>query len=218
MSSSEPVPPANAVAADPAARAATPAPARKERRERVMFRILSSHKLAGGHPPRCSRLASGTSHHSGSPGAIRGVAWRLMYVQYTSPSRALQPVGPRHFTSLRLAGGQLPRCMEAHVRPVHFAPMRLAAGPRCIPKVLKPKTLVTSHRAQLPVLPKLRIRSRALCGEDQQRGSIREHRETMGLTAVPGPYRAGRTACRTRHRGSGRASRSCRCWRRSRRS
>ena len=192
ISSSEPVPPANAVAADPAARAATPAPARKERRERVIFQILSSHKLAGDHLPPCSRLIPSTSHRSGSPGASCRVAWRLMYASTLHPRAPCSwppGVSPRFFPTV-FAGVE---------DPGHHQP----------------------EQRQPEGFPKLRIRSRALCGEDQQRGkSLRRASRTTFqlLTAVQGPYRAGKTACRTRRRGSGRASRSCRCWRRSRRS
>ena len=70
--------------------------------------------------------------------------------------------------------------------------------------------------------PKLRIRSRAFLRRGPAAWEIpqasEQNKTFQLLTAVPGPYRAGRTACRTRRQGSGRASRSCRCWRRSRRS
>ena len=43
-------------------------------------RCARAHVLHTLHPRApCSRLASGTSHHSVSPGASCGVAWRLMY-------------------------------------------------------------------------------------------------------------------------------------------
>ena len=137
ISSSEPVPPANAVAAEPAARAATPAPARKERRERVIFQILSSHRLAGDHLRRCARAHA---------------------CQYTSPSRALQ-----------LAPGRSPRFLRAITD--------------CSREVENPGCYQPEQR-QPEGFPKLRIRSRAFCGEDQQRGKSLRRASRTNLSAA----------------------------------
>ena len=143
----------------------------------------------------CSRLALGTSHHSGSPGAICGVAWRLMYVQYTSPPCALQlaPGRSQGFKSNNRLSSQGLRTPGATSR--NNASLRVSLSCESAAALFAARTSSVGNPS----------------GE-------RAEQIFQLLTAVQGPYPRDRTACRTRRRGSGRASRSCRCWRRSRRS